>query len=447
MKRHVWLWLLLAASVVAVWVYMRSWPEAPYTSPDSQGYMKVARDLAGGGLDQPRVRTPGYPILLLLTGASTEPTRSLFIVQLLLQIASVILVCVTLRSVGAGDGLVLTSGVIGLLPPFVQNAGYLLSETLAQFCIVLGVAALQRFLEREGRAWLLAASVAFGYAALTRPTFQLAALVLGALLLLLTRRTGSRVFRVRDAFVLLIGTLVLVGGWALYNESRFGVPGTISTLGFNLANRCPDLYEEIPDPVTRRIFVEARNEAYVSGKAVPWAHFAAQPRLMSELGMRSKAEIEPWIRKQMTRAILGHPVRYAEIVAGSLARFWFPVTGSLPLLRERPLRRVWYAVHFLLISLLAAEVMAFGSWILVTLAGIRSDDQTRRAWTLWSICALVVLYNALISCMLETGETRYRTSTELLLLLAGGAGIVAARGLFRVLAAAAKRIATRAQGV
>jgi hypothetical protein len=189
--------------------------------------------------------------------------------------------------------------------------------------------------------------------------------------------------------------------------------------------------------------LDARNEAYAAGLAVPWAHFAAHTRLMAELGMTDRKDLEPWIRKQMTRTILGHPVQYAQIVAGSLAQFWFPAMGRLPLVRERRLQVVWYAIHFLLIAFLAGEVLAFSTWVSVTLAGIRSDDQTRRAWTLWAVCAALILYNALVSCMLEIGETRYRTATELLLLLAGGAGVVASRGLFRALAELARKAATR----
>jgi hypothetical protein len=148
----------------------------------------------------------------------------------------------------------------------------------------------------------------------------------------------------------------------------------------------------------------------------------------------------------MLQAIAHHPVQYGQIVAGSLARFWFPVSGSLRLLRERPLQLAWYGVHLVVVALLALELFAFGAWIATVLAGLRTDEQTRRAWVLWTLCAAVVVYNALISCALETGETRYRTSTEILLPLAAAAGIVASRGLFRTLVAIRTKVSRGAPG-
>jgi hypothetical protein len=385
-------------------------------------------------------------LLLVLSGAAHGPTRLLFAVQLLLQIGAVFAACALLRGMGATQGLTLLVGALGLLPPFVQPAAYVLTENLAQFCVVLGLFGLVRFLDAGHRGWLLASSAAFGYAALTRPTFQLLTLGLCVLLGVLAAKNCSRTFPLRDAFLLVVGTVALVGAWAAYSQIRFGTPGTTSTLGSNLANRGPDLYEGIPDPTTRRLFVNARNQAYVAGEAVAWAHFSTEPALKKELGLQSDHDMERWVRSQMLQAIAHHPVQYGQIVAGSLARFWFPVSGSLRLLRERPLQLAWYGVHLVVVALLALELFAFGAWIATVLAGLRTDEQTRRAWVLWTLCAAVVVYNALISCALETGETRYRTSTEILLPLAAAAGIVASRGLFRTLVAIRTKISRGAPG-
>lgn len=361
--------------------------------------------------------------------------------------AAVFLACATLRGIGATQGLTLAVGLIGLLPPYVLASGYMLTETLTQCCLVLGIFCVARFLEGRRVGWLLGASAGFGYAALTRPTFQLLALGLGLVLVAITRWSGERPFRARDALALVAGTAVLVGAWVVYNEIHFVVPGTTSTLGVNLANLGPDLYEGIPDPTTRRLFVDARNAAYLAGEPVAWAHFSTQPALQKELGLRTGAEVERWVRKQMVAAILSHPIQYAQIVAGSLARFWFPATGTFPLLRERPLQLAWYGLHVVLMALLGVELFCFGAWITTTLAGIRTDEQTRRAWILWTLCAAVVAYNAFFSCALETGETRYRMSTEILLPLTAAAGLVASRGLFRALAAIATKMSRAARAV
>jgi hypothetical protein len=425
---------ILILSIIAFVVYVKAWPSAPYTATDTGGYVDAARGLAEGRVDHPAFRTPGYPLLLVATHG---PSRSLFLAQLLLQISAVVLVCLTLRRLGASDTLVVLAGLVGLLPPFVQTAAWTLTETLTQFMLVAAVASLERFFEGGRRAWLLLASLALAYAGITRPTFQLGAVVLGLVLALVSRWVGSREFSAREFGLLLAGTVVFVGGYVLFNEARFGVPGTTSTLGFNLANRCPELYTEIPDPVTRRLLVQARNEAYVEGTPVEWAHYHAP--LTRELG-KTQEEIEPWLRKQFVRTILSHPVQYGQIVAASLARFWFPVTGKLPLLGEKHLRPGWYALHALLMLVLAVEASLFPTWLVATWTGVRWDTRTREAWILWAMCATLVLYNALISCFLETGETRYRTSTELLMLMAAGAGLVAVRGLVATLSAAAGKL-------
>ncbi len=440
MRRPWWPWVLLLLAGLAIGAYVHFWPEAPFVRTDSPSYMAVARELAQGGLRQAQFRTPGYPLLLAATGSTQEGTRTLFLVQLLLQAAAVLLMCAALRRAGASQGWTLVAGVVGMLPPYVQSSASVLTESLTQFCLVVAVVCLQRFLDGGAGGWLAAASFAFGYAALTRPTFLLAAPFLAVVLFPLTRGSARREWSLSAAAGLVAGTIVLAGGYSFYSQVRFGQ--SPSTLGFNLANRCPELYEAIPDPVTRRILVAARNDAYVNGRSVPWSHFAAQERLVAELGIPPE-QLERWYRRQFSRAILAHPVEYAEIVAGSFARFWFPAGGSLPLLSERTFRGLWYAVHFAVVGVLALEAALFGAWWLCGRAGLPRDSRTDAAWGLWATCAGLILGNALVSCLLETGETRYRTSTELLLVLAAAVGIVAVRGLSHTLRAAALKLGGR----
>jgi hypothetical protein len=55
--------------VVAFWVYTTLWWQAPVMADDSGGYLKVASDLADFRIDYLHNRTPGYPLLLLLTAS------------------------------------------------------------------------------------------------------------------------------------------------------------------------------------------------------------------------------------------------------------------------------------------------------------------------------------------------------------------------------------------
>jgi hypothetical protein len=422
-----WVWILLVPSALAVVLYLRVWPGAPVMAPDSAGYIAEAHNLASGDQLRP-FRPPGYPVLLLAVGE----TRLLFQVQLLLQVATVYLACAALRSAGAGIALTLVVGLLGLLPPFVLRSTFVLTETLAQFCVVLAVACLQRFLVRGGAGWLALSSFALGYAALTRPTFLLVAVALGLLLVLLQTATRSFSFSPRQAVLLMAGTGLLVGGYAVVNEVRFGVTGTTGTLGRNLADLCPALYEGIPDPTTRRLLVQERNDAYVHGRAVEWAHYRAYDQLMRELHLKPE-ELDSWLRAQLTQAILHHPIQYLQAVGASVVRFTFPAVADLPLLREKRFQLLWFPLHFLLLGTLVVETLVFATWSLLAWFGVRFNEAINRAWVLWFASMAVVAYNAAVSCAIEIGEVRFRSATEMLLLLAAGAGIVGSRRLFLTL--------------
>src|SRR5262245_39269090 len=299
-----WLWVLLVLVAGAFAGYWSLWREAPVVATDSPSYQRLAQELSTGQLRQAPLRTPGYPLLLVATGAAETPHRRLFAVQLFLHLAAVLVVCATLAFLGAGTRGIVAAGVLGVLPPFVQPTAFVLTESLTQFCLVGAIACLVRYGAGARRGWLVAASLLFGYAALTRPTFQLACLLAGLVLLLANPRSTPASARVADAAILCLGTLLLVGGFAVYCQARLGLPGTTSTLGFNLANRCPELYEYLPDKTARRLLVAARDRAQAAGASTACAHFDAQPQLLQEPRMR-REELGPCSRRHIAQGTLG----------------------------------------------------------------------------------------------------------------------------------------------
>src|SRR5262249_28764141 len=110
--------------------YVIFWPEAPAIQPDSGSYLRFAQDLADFHIDQLHERTPGYPIFLLLTGSNQSPNRTLFYVSLLLHFASICLLASILFRVGLSGMKIVFFSLILLLPPFVEPAAYVLTETL-----------------------------------------------------------------------------------------------------------------------------------------------------------------------------------------------------------------------------------------------------------------------------------------------------------------------------
>ena len=121
--------LLFAA---AFCFYGALWSKAPATQPDSGSYLRLAQDLSDFHIDRAQERTPGYPVLLLLTGSSQSPNRGLFYVSLALHFASIWLLASVLWRAGLSGRKVTLFSLILLLPPFVEPAAYVLTETLAE---------------------------------------------------------------------------------------------------------------------------------------------------------------------------------------------------------------------------------------------------------------------------------------------------------------------------
>src|SRR3990170_6095831 len=171
---------------VALWLYPVLWPGAPLMTPDSDspGYIAVAQDLSDFKIDQLHGRAPGYPLLILLTGSSQSLTRALFYVSLFLHFASIWLLASALHRSGLPETWLNIFGLILLLPPYVEPAGYVLSENLAELVLVTGVVSLIFWYVSQRMMWIVISSVAFGYAGLTRPMYQLVAVSLAGYLLL-----------------------------------------------------------------------------------------------------------------------------------------------------------------------------------------------------------------------------------------------------------------------
>src|SRR6266581_4473039 len=107
------LYVLLFA--IAFWVYTTLWRQAPVMTSDSGGYLAVASDLMDFRIDYLHNRTPGYPLLLLMTASSEVPQRVLFFVSLLLHFTSIWILASVLYSTGLQEAMVSLFGLLLLL--------------------------------------------------------------------------------------------------------------------------------------------------------------------------------------------------------------------------------------------------------------------------------------------------------------------------------------------
>jgi len=238
-------WLILALAVVA---YFLLWRQAPYVTNDWGGYARVAKDIAQHLLPtEIHFRTPGYPMLLVLTGSTDVPSRALFLLQLLLHVTAVFLVVDLLRKLGFSRWVQRGCLLLMVLPPFIEPAAYALTESACAFLLSVTIWLIAR---KEWGYWSAVGSgFAAGLAALTRPGYQLLGLALALVMLAIGQW--------RRAIVLALVFLATVGSLILYNGARFGYPSITSATGWNLSTRTAMFLDEWSDGRTKEYWVFA----------------------------------------------------------------------------------------------------------------------------------------------------------------------------------------------
>lgn len=223
-SRRVDLAIVVAVALIANFAYLEL-SNGDYYFPDSFTYLAPARAMLRGAgfagtLGRPEtLRTPGYPLLLVLFGAQALPV---LIFQHLLNVALALAIYLFVASRTASRVAALAGALyFAVDPPTVHYANKLLTETL--FAVVLYglcVAALQR-------RSVIALGLLTGVLVLIRPIALFLFIPLAILLAIWHTKRGHLA-----AFV--VAALVLPLGWAGRNKIETGV-FTVSPIGsFNL---------------------------------------------------------------------------------------------------------------------------------------------------------------------------------------------------------------------
>jgi hypothetical protein len=204
--------------------------------------------------------------------------------------------------------------------PLLIYEHYLMAESLFTLLVVSAMLLLAVAVRRESWGWLLAAGLATGLAALTRPIGQAivpVALGLPLLLGLPDWRAGAR----RIGLVAL-GVAVVLGPWAVRNANTHGTLGAEGALGQALVGRTirhdrgyryDDPARPDPDPVraaARRIIQEEASDEPSGGTITA--------RVRDELGL-TQAQTSALLRDLAIEAILQRP---GHFVRSSLEASW-----------------------------------------------------------------------------------------------------------------------------
>ncbi len=410
--------------------YLVIWNNAPLVTNDTGSYVEFARDLQDGKIDALQGRTPGYPLLLVIAN-SIEPTQRLFIIQLVLYLLSVFLLTVFLNDAGLPYPYTLLFLTFCLIPPSVGNTAYMLTETLCIFFIATGSFALFWGLKNNNRFTLAVSGIAFACSALVRPTYQLLFVMLTALLFLAfwVFRDARKKLAVA-ALSIFLASVIILGGYSLYNRQHFGYFGTTPMLGMNLSNRTVRVIERLPDQYkdVRELLIASRDQELVkrnsshTGLTYLWGSTLTDLERITGL---SGKDLSNYMLTLNLTLIREAPLEYVVEVSRAMATYWMPASTEVSNFDSSMLQFLWMLVHFVTVfAFFVILFITFGiAFILWRFPFEARDSLYRlikpyRGWLLpFLISVSIIFYTMLISTMMDVGNPRFRTSTDLLMFL------------------------------
>ena len=422
-----------SAFVVAFWVYSYLWVKAPIMVADSGSYLRAAQDLSDLHMDQLQDRPPGYPVLLLITQSSDSPTRRLFLVSLALHFVSVWLLASVLHRAGLSQPQLILFCFILLLPPYVEAAGYVLSENLAEVELSVGFLGAVLWTLHRRTVWICIASLAVAIAALTRPAYQfLACALVGYLWLSAVLGVAELKSKdlIRGGAILICGSALILGGYAFLNYRSFGRFTVTPRLGLTLSTKTFGVLERLPDEYApiRAELIRARNQEAAAGQFRPGttAIWSAVPELTRITGLQ-RPELSDYMLKLNLLLIRKAPLNFCQEVVWSFGAYWFPSSDALANLNSPVAQGIWAGIHVGVIGGVALTVMLLSGAAAVSvilhgrLRALRTSigvDRVRLVTfqaLVYGLACSVVLYTAVVSCVIELGIPRYRVPTDALI--------------------------------
>lgn len=413
--------------VAASTLYGAAWRNVMVQTGDTGGYYESAADLADFSLDQLHDRTPGYPLLLLLTGAQAYPTQRLFFVSLLLHLIVVWLLVATLHRLGLSDRWLKLFGILLLLPPSVQTAATVMTENLAQFFLAIGFASLVQWLVKRRIQCLLVTSGAFACAGLTRPTYQALAVAVAVSTLALGWYLHHPPLRetVRNGLLLIAASVLILGGFSAFNAARFGYFGLSPMAGLHLATRTVRFWERLPDEdrVARDVLVHARDIEMLepgSSHTGYQAIYEARPELVRATG---KGELETlrYLARIQVGLILRAPLNYLSEVGRALGgSYWFPVSNRLANMNSSAVQLSWAVLHFAVVGVFFITVLLIVGALVERLHSgtlLKLPPQTVLQLQAYVLAGTIVFYTMILSCAVDIGDPRQRQPTDCLIML------------------------------
>lgn len=422
--------LLLFAA--AFCFYSILWSKAPATQPDSGSYLRLAQDLSDFHIDVAQERTPGYPVLLLLTGSSQSPNRALFYVSLLLHFASIWLLASVLCRAGLSGIKVTFFSLILLLPLFVEPAAYVLAETLAEAMLVAAFVSLIFWHLNKNTIWILISAASIGYAALTRPAYQVLALAVAAWLVtacfLRLKSPGDWRNVVQGSLILIFGSILIVGGYAYFNYRNFGYFGITYKLGISLTQKTVHVIERLPDEYAaiREVLIRGRNSNFLESRGTGLGYIEGIRPQLTQLTGLDEPQLARYLLRLNLLLIRKAPLNYLQDVVLAFGHYWFPTSTDFANFHSRLLQALWAVMHFFLFGAFALNlILLLGAAVFVKMSNLFADqlDEINIGGAklidfqkfVYGLAGTIVFYSAAISCFIDVGDPRHRVPTDVII--------------------------------
>jgi hypothetical protein len=323
--------------------------------------------------------------------------------------------------------------LILLLPPFVEPAAYVLTETLAEATLVAAFVSLVFWYLNKRTIWILISAASIGYAALTRPTYQILALAVAAWLVtayFLRPRTPIR-WRdlVQGSLVLISGSILIVGGYAYFNYRNFGYFGITYKLGISLTQKTVHVIERLPDEYAaiREVLIKGRNSDLVASRGTELGYISAIVPELTQLTGLDEPRLSHYLLKLNLLLIRKAPLNYIQDVVSAFGHYWFPTTSTeFANFNSRLLQMLWGVMHFILFGAFALNlILLFGAAIFLKMCNLFADqlDKINIGATrsidfqefAYGLAGTIVFYTAAISCFIDVGDPRHRVPTDVII--------------------------------
>ncbi|MCC6642433.1 MAG: hypothetical protein IT386_14830 [Deltaproteobacteria bacterium] len=422
--------LVLAGVLTAlVVIYAFAWDGRPQMEGDSQGYLDVAAVLRDSPHDRLPNRPPGYPVLLLLTGSVPEPGLALLVTQLALHAAAVALLAGLLRRIDTRRALVALFVGVAMLPPFVEHADFVLSESLAQICVVAGLVGFSSWLLGGRASWLVLAAGALAAAPLVHSVDELlwvALSIVAALAAVLSRpKSAFRRRTVIGVTVISLAAVTVLGGVVVRNAIRFDFAGVSPMLGTRLSHKTVRVLERLPERYAdvREILIRHRDGALLdpaTGHLGLAYIFRAVPELQAKTGMNEQ-ELSRYLVELNLALIRAAPMDYVDEVLRSAIWFWAPGVTDQSGFGSGAVKAAFNGVRALvLVSFFGGILLLAGPIVLLAGGAIRrgqgSDLESTPLWPGLVVVSLslgAIAYDCLVSITLTSAVYRLRIPVDL----------------------------------